>query len=41
MSRGADRGESDKGACRSQTYDAGERGHGDISFEFVLILETP
>ena len=30
MSRGADRGESDKGACRSQTYDAGERDHGDI-----------
>ena len=36
---GADRGESDKGACRSQTYDAGVRGHGDISFGIrVLIL---
>ena len=32
MSRGADGGESDKGACRSQSYDTGERGHGDISF---------
>ena len=39
MSRGADRGESDKGACRSQAYDTGERGHGDISFGIsVLIL---
>ena len=39
MSRGTDRGESDKSACRSQTYDAGERDHGDISFGIsVLIL---
>src|SRR5262249_5361333 len=39
MSRGADRSESDKRACRSQFYDSGERDHGDISFA-ISVLKT-
>ena len=38
MSRGADRGESDKSACRSQAYDLRGRDHGDISFSFGISM---